>query len=255
MVFVGNPPLSPFRPECDEVHISCAFTWDLVEAERLKGAWGQCYPVVRLGGPAYKSSKGQFIPGMYIRQGVTFTTRGCNNNCSFCLVPEYEGRLTIIPGFHVGNVIQDNNLLQAPLSHIDSVFNMLRTQHDIQLSGGLEASRINEVLVQNLRSLRLKQLFLSCDVRADVIYLRCAMKLLSPYFSRNVVRCYVLIGRNESIGTATERLEEVWEAGAMPFAQLYQSPDAYKLYSTEWRNLARTWSRPAIMKALHRASP
>jgi len=28
MAFVGDPPPPAFRPEADEVHISCTFTWD-----------------------------------------------------------------------------------------------------------------------------------------------------------------------------------------------------------------------------------
>ncbi len=39
--FVGDPPM--WRPEADEVHISCSFTWDRVEVERLASAWAQYY--------------------------------------------------------------------------------------------------------------------------------------------------------------------------------------------------------------------
>ena len=46
--FIGDPPM--FRPDADEVHISCTFTWDKANAERLRDAWGQYYPVVTLGG-------------------------------------------------------------------------------------------------------------------------------------------------------------------------------------------------------------
>lgn len=108
MAFIGAPPLD--RPEADEVHISCAFTWDQPKAEDLKMAWSQYYPVVKVGGPAYDDPCDGFTPGQYLKPGITITSRGCNNHCPWCLVPEREGKireLAICPG----NKIQDNNLL------------------------------------------------------------------------------------------------------------------------------------------------
>lgn len=80
--FVGDPPM--IRPDADEVHVSVAFTWDIEKAERLVKAWGQYYPVVKLGGPAIAHSYDEFTPGLYVREGITFTSRGCNNGCSWC---------------------------------------------------------------------------------------------------------------------------------------------------------------------------
>ncbi|KKL15662.1 hypothetical protein LCGC14_2503320, partial [marine sediment metagenome] len=110
MALSGEPGL--FSPEADEVHICCVFTWDIPKAERLQAAWSQYYKTVRIGGPAYGSPLGPFIPGQYIKPGVTFTTRGCNMKCYWCLVPSREGRLQTLD-FPPGYIIQDNNLLQA----------------------------------------------------------------------------------------------------------------------------------------------
>jgi hypothetical protein len=41
LAFVGDPPL--WRPEADEVHVSCTFTWDIPEAKRLAEAWSHLY--------------------------------------------------------------------------------------------------------------------------------------------------------------------------------------------------------------------
>jgi len=95
--FVGYPPM--MRPEADEVHISVAFTWDIEKADRLKLAWGQYYPVVKVGGPAYSSLCDGFTPGMYISHGVTFTSRGCNNRCGYCLAWQREGRIREMENF------------------------------------------------------------------------------------------------------------------------------------------------------------
>ena len=83
--FVGDPPM--FRPEEDlPVHISCTFTWDILEAKRLQLAWSQFYSDVQIGGPAFDDFGGEFIPGKYTKHGMVMTSRGCPRNCEWCFV-------------------------------------------------------------------------------------------------------------------------------------------------------------------------
>jgi len=246
--FVGDPPL--FIPPADEVHVDCTFTWDIPKAQRLAEAWRQYYFVVKLGGFALESYSGEFEPGLYLRQGVTITSRGCNNNCPWCLVKERLREIKI----KSGNIIQDNNLLQCSKVHISKVFDMLRPQRSIVLSGGLDSRLFTNSIADDLRSLRIKQLFFACDTKKAIKPLERAKRKLNG-LGRNQLRCYVLLAfNNETISEAQERLEAVWELGFMPFAQLYQPADKYIRYSKEWRSLARTWSRPAAMKAAMRGS-
>lgn len=247
-VFVGDPPL--WRPEVDMVHVSVAFTWDIREGERLRDAWAQYYPV-KLGGPALNGRPPDgFMPGQYIKHGVTFTSRGCNNRCPWCLVPEREGNLHTIP-IQPGRVIQDNNFLQCPPSHRQAVYQMLRSQRRAaEFSGGLDARLITDEVADELRGLRIHQVFLAADTVAALKPLAKAIKKLS-FLPRQKLRCYVMVAYNgETLAQAEERLRKVWELGTMPFAQLFQPPDEYVDYSHEWKALARTWSRPAAMKAL-----
>ena len=230
------------------MHISVIFTWDRNKAERLRAAWQQYYPVVKVGGPAYDTPCNGFVPGLYIREGITFTSRGCNNHCPWCEVPKREGKIKALPIIHHGNIIQDNNLLQCSPAHLDKVFAMLRQQHKVELRG-LESQLLTDRTADQIRGLRLKQVFFAADTRQSIKPLRKALKLLQ--LPRDRVRCYVLLkfDLKETISDARERMELVWEAGAMPFAQLYQPADRYIAYPEEWRDFARTWSRPAAMKA------
>ena len=76
MVFFGAPPLL-ILPEIDEVHISVAFTYDKEKAEYLADAWEVVGVPVKIGGPAYDDpADGPFIPGMYVKKGAVFTSRG-----------------------------------------------------------------------------------------------------------------------------------------------------------------------------------
>jgi hypothetical protein len=248
--FVGDPPLSLWRPQADEVHVSVAFTWDILEGQRLVKAWGEYYPAVKIGGPAFDNIQNSFTPGMYVKHGVTFTTRGCNNNCPWCLVPEWEGGLREIADFALGWIVQDNNLLQASRQHISRVFDMLKTQRKAAIfSGGLQASLVTDWVAEEMSKLRIDHVFLAADTNAHLRSLEKAIKKLS-FLSRRKLRVYVLIGR-ETIKEAGERLEAVWQIGGLPFAQLFQPPERFIKYSHEWRDLARTWSRPAAMFAVH----
>lgn len=227
--FVGDPPL--LRPQADEVHVSCTFTWDMKEAERLWQSWKRYYPAVRVGGVAYsgllsrKVGAGEFVPGRYVRDGVTITSRGCNN-------------------------LIDNNLLQCSKPHLDKVFDMLRSQHAIKLSGGLQASLLTDSIADSLRGLRIKELFFACDTRSALKPLERARKMLEG-FTIEQLRAYVMLAyAGETMIEAGERLRAVWNLGFMPFAQLYQPPGQHIAYSKEWRRLAKLWSRPGYTKAI-----
>lgn len=255
LAFVGEPPL--FRPEVgdvDEVHISVTFTWDVEEGHRLRDAWAQHYAIVKIGGPAIDTEPpGEFIPGLYVKSGVTITSRGCPRRCPWCFVPKREGavrELEIKPGW----IVQDNNLLATSRGHQERVFEMLRTQERlVSFPGGLDSRLIDDWTTDQLRTLTIGQVFFAADSEAGLGNLEGIRERLS-FLSRRQLRCYVLIGfGGESYEKARARLEAVWGMGFMPFAQLYRDTmhnTAHRIrYSTEWRALARLWSRPAAMIA------
>lgn len=250
LAFVGEPPM--WRPPIERVLVSVTFTWDRAEGERLAESWRRFCRDVTIGGPAYGDPGGEFEPGLFIRQGITFTSRGCNNHCPWCPVPEREGKwrpIRITPGY----VIQDNNFLQAPEPHRRAVYAMLRNERrGAVFAGGLDTRLITDEIAEELRGLRIGAVFLAADTDAALAPLERALPKLS-FLGREKLRCYVLCGWNgETIAQARARLERVWELGAMPFAQLYQPPEGRKReYGAEWRELARLWSRPALMKLTH----
>lgn len=235
-----------FFPEFDEVHICTVFTWDIPKAEMLKTAWEVTGKPVFVGGPAYNDPcDGEFIPGRYLRKGITFTSRGCPNNCAFCFVPKRE-QWREIPNFADGNIIQDNNFLATSKRHRGAVYAMLSDQKAVQFSGGLEAIRLTDWDIKQMSLLHIKDLWLAADTPAKLPYTLDAIKKLSTHFSQNQIRCFVLIG--DDMKENEQRLMAVFKAGALPFAQLYQ-PEQRIEYRTEWKQFARTWSRPAAMKA------
>jgi hypothetical protein len=251
MTFFDEPGL--FIPEHDEIHVCCVFTWDVERCKYLQFQWqGKTDKPVLLSGPAFDNSNGDFIPGMYLRKSIVFTSRGCPNNCSFCAVPRREGKLRELP-IVPGNIIQDNNFLACSKNHRKKVYEMLKTQKSIQFKGGLEVAKLTDWDVEQMKQLNIKghvqELWLACDTKGKIDLLKLACeKLYNVGFNENKIRCYALIG--DDTEENENRLRQIFMAGAMPFAQLYQPFGLKKKkYSKEWEHFQRMWQRPAATKA------
>lgn len=240
--YFGEPDL--FTPKYEEAHISVTFTWDIDTAYKLKDAWERNAIRVKIGGVAISGESDQpFKAGMYLKKDVTITSRGCPNNCSFCLV---RRGLIEFDDFPEGNIINDNNILACSDKHLSLVFEMLKNQKQIEFKGGLEASRITSKIAEKLRSLKIKTLWLACDTDSALKPLKKAVEILNKAgFTRSHIYCYALIGKEE------ERLREIFNIGAMPFAQLYLPPEKKKReYTPQAKAFQRTWCRPAAYRTV-----
>jgi len=252
--FVGRPPLT--RPEADEVHISCTFTWDKPITEDLANDWSKYYQNVKIGGPAYDDAGGEFTPGMYIKQGEVITSRGCPNKCSYCFVPKREGSLRLIE-IKDGCDILDNNLLACPRQHIESVLDMLaRQKKNVMFRGGLDARLFKEWFADRICKIGVKQAFFAYDRPSDKEPVYYALKMLRDRgCSRHCLNCYVLVGyRDDTPDNAAERLEWVVQQGATPFAMYYRPAGYKKEVPITWRKVVRAWSRPGAIFSKHQES-
>jgi hypothetical protein len=250
LAFVGEPPLPGLRPPDMPVRVSVTFTWDYAEGQRLLDSWRQYYTDVQIGGPALCDMGGEFVPGRFLKEGVTITSRGCPFNCQWCLVPKREGDIRELP-IRAGHIVQDNNLLACSEKHIRAVFDMLgKQQQSITFAGGLDSKLLKPWHIELLRSIRLHEMWFASDTEKAMRRLGRIANMLSV-FPQNKKRCYVLIGyEGESIETAARRLEAVYAMGFLPFAQLYQPADKpAPVRSQAWHDLKRKWMRPAAYRA------
>ncbi len=242
----GNPGLFD---KADEIHISVTFNWDLDKAEKLAEQWKLIAPV-KIGGVATNNYKGEFIPGMYLKNGYVITSRGCPNKCWFCDVWKKFGDITELE-IKDGWNVSDDNLLACSKDHIIKVFEMLKRQnHFIIFSGGLEAKRLEEWHVNLLSQLRLKQMFFAYDTSDDLDPLVNVSKMLKKAeiikSTSHIARCFVLIGYpKDTFEKAEKRLNIILELGFMPFAMLYR--DRSGQYNKEWRKFQGEWANPIIV--------
>ena len=246
LAFFDEPPLYPV--DCDSVHVSVAFSYDMPRGEKLARAWERIAPVT-LGGPGAGTRGEAFEPGLYLRWGITITSRGCPNRCWFCGVWRRDGQDIRLLPIRDGWLIQDDNILACPREHFDAVCAMLARQPQRpDFRGGLEAARLRDWHIEQFAQLHPAGLWFAYDSPDEYEPVRSAlMRLKAAYpWTRNVLRCYVLIGHpRDTMAEAETRLRQVVQLGAYPMAMLYR--DEHGKVRNEWRRFQRVWARPAAI--------
>jgi len=247
LAYVGYPSMFTYGVEADKVHISVAFTWDLPEAERLEKAWRRFAPV-EIGGPATGQKGEDFVPGMYLKKGYVITSRGCDNQCWFCSVPQREGTIRKLPITDGWNVL-DDNLLACSKGHIQAVFTMLARQERRSLfTGGLEAAKLKPWHVEELVKLNPVELFFAYDTPNDrePLYEAGKMLMAAGFKTCHPLRAYVLVGYpGDTFEAAKGRLYDCINAGFTPMAMLYR--DGAHNPDPDWIKFTWPWARPAII--------
>lgn len=260
LAWFGPPDLRAFAQEPDEIHVSVAFSADKPLAERLAEQWHKVAPT-KIGGRVYGEYELAFTPGRYIKNGYTFTSRGCPRRCWFCDVWKRRPQATPIPVLHDGWNVLDDNLLACPEEHVRRVFEMLSRQKTrIHFTGGLEALSLQDYQVDLLASLKPKPVCFFAYDPGDAFETleNAARRMLTAGFTRasHRLRTYVLIGYPlDTFDKATLRLESMLAIGFTPMAMLWQpdTPTAEKWRpAPEWKQFQRLWARPAIIHSMHR---
>lgn len=252
-VRIGGPHLWD-NGDGQDVLISCAFTRDKGRSEQLCEQWRAAGFNPQLGGPAYGDPGVEFTPGMFVKKGLTITSRGCNNNCWFCTVSQREGPLRELT-IEDGHEILDNNLLQCGRGHVTQVFNMLsRQKKAARFTGGLEANILKRWHVELIDELKPKPqvLYFAYDTPNDrEPLINAASWMQTIGFNHQRVGCYVLMGYpGDTITSALERIQLCINLDIQPFAMLWEGHKT--TVAKEWKDIQNVYTRPARCKRRHK---
>lgn len=256
LAFFGAPDIFA---EADEVHVDVTFTADKLKAEALAEQWRRVASV-KIGGVAYGDRGDGFVPGRYIKQGYTFTSRGCPERCWYCSVWKRDPAIRLLPIQDGWNIL-DDNLLACPEDHFRAVIDMLsRQERRAEFTGGLQASRLMDWHVDGFTRLKPRPVFFfayddpdRCKKSPPEAMRVAAKKMLAAGFTvaSHRLRTFVFIGfPQDTFDKAEARLREMINIGFTPYAMLWQpeTPSAEKWRpSPEWRKFQRRWARPAII--------
>lgn len=250
LAFIGPPTLDALAMDIDEVHISVTFSWDLEKAEELYEAWQILGVPVEVGGPAFDDRMGDFTPGMYVKKGSVFTSRGCSKDCWFCSVPKCaHGVIRELPIFDGYNIC-DDNILGTSETHFRAVIEMLSRQKEKAVfSGGLEPALLQPWQAELLRSITPKTMYTAYDTKDDYdAIVNMAKTFWDAGFSPNSrnIKCYCLCGyEGDTFDDAEKRMNQIMGVGFLPFAMLFRDEDGST--RAEWRHFQREWANAYIV--------
>lgn len=225
------------------VDLSIAFTWNLQEAHQRAAWWRSQGYNVRAGGPAVRLLPEVLADVADISWSVladaialhnpnaVFTSRGCIRKCKFCAVPIIEGELREIPEkfWEPRRIICDNNLLACSQKHFDTVIDRLKPLRNIDFNQGLDARLLTRYHVERLAELHIGVLRLAWDhIDLGNEFMAAYEELRKAGFPKKLIRCYVLIGYNDTPDDAWFRLRTIWNMGIQPFPMRYQPLDALR---------------------------
>lgn len=250
MAFIGMPTMNEMAMDIDEVHISVTFSWDIQKAEEMYEAWQILGVPVEVGGPAFSDRMGDFTPGMYVKEGCVFTSRGCNKDCWFCSVPKCaHGVIRELP-IYDGYNIMDDNILGTSEGHFRAVIEMLKRQKEKAVfSGGLEPAQLQVWQAELLKSINPKTMYTAYDTKDDYDAIRQMASILWDVgFSKRArqVKCYCLCGyEGDTFEEAEHRMKQIMDVGFLPFAMLYRDESGET--DKEWRSFQREWANSYIV--------
>ncbi len=163
-----------------------------------------------------------------------FLTRGCPNNCSFCLVPAKEGKLRqvaeiedIVPPEFDKLVILDNNLLAHPMAYKflkKMIGNKLQVNFnqtlDIRLINKRNANLLQKVDSKNY-SFTKRMYYFSFNTSDIIPVIKKKLKLLNSV-KPTEIRFICMYGYNTTLSDDIERFSFLQKIGTSPFVQQYR---------------------------------
>lgn len=187
-----------------------------------------------------------------------FTTRGCPNNCPFCIVCAKEGRKSCkvadLSQWWQGQkeiVLMDPNLL-ACRDHMDLLGQLAESRAMVDINQGLDARLLTEENIDALKRLRIKEVHFAWDLMDRETAILRGLDLWLKNGKRNRHGAwgsvYVLTNFNTTMEENLYRIYKLSGMGFDPYVMVYDKPNAPQ----EVRLLQRWCNNKRIFKKIPR---
>jgi hypothetical protein len=187
---------------------------------------------------------------------ISFTTRGCPRNCSFCAVRKHEPEFKVKENWQEdiditkrGIIFWDNNWLASPNFENDikilMKFRKIGITH-IDFNQGLDCRLLDEDKVKLLSQIKIDPLRLAFDNHSEDGYIQKAIQLANKYEFKDI-RIYVLYNseyNNDTPEYFYYRINEVNKLGALAYPMRYRP-----INSTNGQYISDKWDKK-LLRAL-----
>nr|DAV52250.1 MAG TPA: Elongator protein 3, MiaB family, Radical SAM [Caudoviricetes sp.] len=166
-----------------------------------------------------------------------FLTRGCPNNCPFCIVSKKEGRKSVkvanLSEFWSGQKyikLLDPNLL-ACNEHINLLQQLRDSQATVDFTQGLDARLVTKSNIKLLSQIKVKTVHFAFDLMKNERKIVEGLKLYkeSTGVDERKTGVYILTNYNTTHEEDLYRVYTVRDLGYMPYVMIYNKPDAPKI--------------------------
>ncbi len=163
-----------------------------------------------------------------------FLTRGCPNNCGFCIVSQKEGLITHkvadLSEFWRGQKyikLLDANML-ACRDRLELLKQLARSNAWVDFTQGLDAKFITEETAELLKNIKTKRVHFAFDLMKNEQAIINGLKLYKEItgMSEQKSIVYILTNYDTTIEQDLYRVQKVQELGYLPDIRIYRKPSA-----------------------------
>ena len=187
-----------------------------------------------------------------------FLTRGCPNNCPFCIVCEKEGRgshkVADLSEWWDGQkniVLMDPNLL-ACRDHMELLEQLAASGAWVDINQGLDARLLTPQNIEVIKRIKIKEIHFAWDLMKNSKRVVRGLNLWKRFGKKNKHgswgTVYVLVNFNTTMAENLYRIYTLKEMGFDPYVMIYDKPSAPR----EIRLLQRWCNNKIIFKSTER---
>ena len=144
---------------------------------------------------------------------IGYLTRGCPNNCRWCIVPRKEGRIrpyrhwrSIVRTDTDKLVLMDNNILACEHG-IEELISLIGSGYRIDINQGMDARLVDDTIADILSRLRwIRFIRFSCDQKSQIEPIKHTIELLGKYGVKPY-RIFIYLLVTTDIQDAADRVE------------------------------------------------
>ena len=159
-----------------------------------------------------------------------FLTRGCPNNCDFCIVAKKEGlcskKVADLENFWQDQKqikLLDPNIL-ACKDREDLIKQLINSKAEIDYTQGLDARLIDDDIAKLVSQTNIKMIHFAFDLMKNEQKILKGLKIFAKYCNKKEreKRVYILTNFNTTLEEDWYRVRKVKELGYTPYVMIYQ---------------------------------